>query len=62
MGDLTVLVVDDEAADTDGATKEIVIPATGLIDEYTGGETDSIKVTVSDSVKDYDPSMFETKE
>lgn len=47
-GAAIVLVIDNEDSDSDQTTKEIVIPATGLIDEYTGGDTDTVKVTVSE--------------
>ena len=48
MGEAIVLTVDNEDADSDGAVKEIVIPAAALVHDHTGGETQSIKVSVSD--------------
>lgn len=47
-GPAMVLVVDDETDDTDGNTKEVVIPAADLVDVYTGGTSENIKVTISD--------------
>lgn len=50
-GPAIVLVIDDEESDTDGDTKEVVIPAATLVDVYTGTTSDNVKVTVSEDNK-----------
>lgn len=47
-GAAIVLVIDSEDADTDATTKEIVIPATALVNDYEGGQTNTLKITISD--------------
>lgn len=48
VGPAIVLVVDDEDTDTDSDTKEIAIPASALVDVYTGQTTSTAKVSVGE--------------
>lgn len=48
VGPALVLTVDNEDADTDEDVTEIAIPASALVDVYTGKTTSTAKVTVND--------------
>lgn len=48
VGPAIVLVVDDEDSDTDSDTREIAIPASALVDVYTGQTTSTAKVSVGE--------------
>lgn len=62
-GPAIVLVVDDEDSDTDESTKEIAIPASALVDVYTGQTTATAKVSVGeDNVIKVDVNFSEIAE
>lgn len=63
IGPAIVLVVDDEDSDTDESTREIAIPASALVDIYTGQTTTTAKVSVGeDNVIKVDVNFTEIAE